>query len=696
MRTNKLLSLLSFFFAVSSLTAQNEDFRKNAPQPGPPPKVEMGDYETFELNNGLQVILVENHRIPRVSYQVFIDAPEIAEGEKAGRQNIMGDLLSRGTKTKTKAEIDQAVDLIGASFSTSASGLFGSCLSKHQDQLLAIMSDVLLNPSFPEEELEKIRTQVLSGLATQKDNANAIASNVASALNFGLDHPYGEQTTEETVKNITLDDCKSYYDNYFRPNIAYLVVVGDTDLAAAKKVARKYFGDWKRGEVSEANVEDPERPEGTRVSFVDKAGAVQSVVRVTQPVDLEPGHPDALAARVMNTILGGYFNSRLQQNIREDKGYSYGAGSFLRPDREIGVFGATASVRNEVTDSAVHEFLYEINRLRDELVPEDELSLVKNYLTGDFALDLERPQTVASYALNTARYDLPKDYYATYLERLDALTAGDIQRVARKYINPDAAHVLVVGAIDEVAEKLKPFADDGEVHYYNIYGNPIDRSNSAAPAGMTGQDVIDRYVEVIGGRDRLKSVNDVKMQMSTTVQGMPMVMEMKNKRPNMMSMQVMMNGNVVNETRFDGEKALVSAMGNKQVLEGEEAASTRRQAIMFSELEYADMGYDIMLKGVEQIEGQSAYKVVVKTPQGGNFTEYYAVDSGYKIRSVQTEEANGRKVTVTNDFADYQEVSGVQFPHKMTTSGAMPFPIEMTVESIEVNTGLEDSSFQIE
>src|SRR6056297_3807563 len=284
---------------------KTEDFRSSPPEPGPAPQLKMGDYTQAELDNGLKIIVVENHKLPRVSFQLFVDTDPIFEGEEAGYVSMAGSLLSTGTETRTKSEIDESIDFIGANLSTSSRGAFGSCLTQHKKTLLDIMSDVILNPAFPEDEFDKLKTQTLSGIASSKNNPDAIASNIRSQVNFGKDHPYGEFPTETTVENISLESCKKYYSTYFKPNVSYFVVVGDIKADEAKKLAEEYFGDWETADVPKPNTAQPEAPDATNVSFVDRAGAVQSVINVTYPVDLKLTSEDYVAARVMNNSLGG-------------------------------------------------------------------------------------------------------------------------------------------------------------------------------------------------------------------------------------------------------------------------------------------------------------------------------------------------------------------------------------------------------
>jgi predicted Zn-dependent peptidase len=693
----KIAFIINFMFiALVVAQAQQQDFRKTPPEPGPAPKIEIGDYEQFELDNGLKVLVVENDKLPRVTYQVFVDAPPLKEDEYAGAVSMAGQLLKTGTTNKTKAEIDEAVDFIGASLSTSASGVFGSSLTKHKDKLLELMADVLFNPTFPEDEFEKLKTQTLSNLTSSKDDPNAISNMVAQVLRYGKDHPYGELTTEATVENITIDQCKAYYNTYFKPNISYLIVIGDITLEEAKKDAEQYFSEWAKAEVPEPEFEQPDKPGEAKVAFVNKPGAVQSVIKVTYPVELEVSDPHYLSALVTNTIFGGYFRSRLNSNLREDKGYTYGVSSTLSPDEEVGYFNAGGSVRNEVTDSAIVEFLYEMKRLQEEKVPEDELNLVKNYRTGALARALEQPTTIARFALNTIRYNLPNDHYSTYLERLNAVTADDVMAMAKRYITPDNAHILVVGNKGEVAEKLERFDADGEIDFYDYYGREVEQSKTDMDENMTAQDVIDAYIEALGGKETLMAVEDVSMTMQTNLQGMSMETIVQRKAPNKFAMKMVMNGSPMQEQKFDGEAGMASQMGQSQKLEGEALESMEQQAIMFPELQYAtDQSVKLTLNGIENIDGTDAYEVIVESPSGKT-TEYFAVDSGLKIRTVETVENAGQSATITTDIGEYKEVSGIMFPHKLTITGAAPIPLNNEVVSIEVNKGIADSVFEVE
>lgn len=673
------------------------DVRKGAPKEGSAPKIQIGKAETVQLTNGLTVIVVENHKLPRVSFRVFADYDPVREGDASGYIEMMGELLSKGTTTRSKADLDIAVDFIGASLSSDANGVSGACLTKHTDKLLDLMADVLLNPSFPEEELQKAKRRAESGLAASKDNADAIAGNVRAVLNYGKDHPYGEIMTEQTLANITMDKIRSHYNTYFKPNISYLVVVGDISRADALAKAQKYFGKWQSGEVPQNAYTAPKAPAKSQIDFVHKVGAVQSVINVTYPLNFPQNSPDVIPARLMNSILGGgTINSRLNLNLREGKAYTYGSYSSLSPDKFVGSFNASASVRNAVTDSAVIEFRKELNRIRTEKVPADELQLMKNVMTGQFSQSLERPGTIANFALNIQRYKLPADYYETYLSRLQSVTAEEIMAVAQKYILPENAHFLIVGNKDDVADRLKQFAEDGKINFYDIYGNPLEDKKTAIPAGVTPETVIADFVNAIGGAKKIAALKDVKTSVNLVTPGPTLDMDVIQKDGNKVAVIMEMQGNVVSNRVYNDGKGSEVGMGGARALEGEELEDMKEQASFCKEANYQSAGYKLKLKGVEPLDGKNAYVLEIERPDGKVTTEYYDMSSSLKVREINTSVGmDGQPTTIITDFGDYKEVGGVKFAHSITIVGAFPVPLKGTVTDLKVNAGVDDKLFQV-
>jgi predicted Zn-dependent peptidase len=673
-------------------TFSQDDFRKSAPQPGPAPRIELGTAAQFTLKNGLRVFVAENHKLPRVSFQIFVDVPPALEGDYAGYSDLAGQMLSRGTSTRTKSQIDEAVDFLGASLFSSASGVSGSSLTKHREKLLAIMSDILLNPAFPEQEFDKIKKQTMSALAQSKDDPNTIAGNVAAVLRNGKGHPYGEVETEKSIANINLDKCREYYNTYFKPNISYLVITGDITANEAKKLAQTYFGSWKQGPVPRENYALPQIPQETKVSFVDKSGAVQSVINVTYPLEMVPGAPDAIKASVMNTLLGGYFGSRLMSNLREDKAYTYGARSSLEPNPVVANFNAYASVRNAVTDSAVVEFLKELNRIRNGEIPAAELNMVKSVMTGNFARSLERPETVARFALNTARFNLPADYYANYLENLDKVSAADITAMANKYILPEQAHILVVGNKDEVADKLKVFSAGQKLNFYDAFGNPLEEAGLEVPAGVTAQTVLSDYMAALGDPASLEAVQRSKIVMTASIQGMTMEMAIYKEAPSRLAVVNSMMGSVMQQSVFDGSKGVNIQMGQKTPMAGEELEDMKVDALQFPESHYDKLGVVAELKGMELVNGKKAYKIMARYPSGSKKTAYYDAESSLKVREIETE----GEATIVSDFDDYKTVSGVKIPHSILITGAAPFPLSLQATTVEINGVMDGNLFKAE
>lgn len=691
--------VIFLFCAVASLAVTAQVDRSKAPAPAPAPKIQIGESETFTLDNGLKVILVENHKRPVISYSLTLDYTPFLEGELAGNADLAGGLLRAGTANLSKEQIDQKIDFIGATLSTYSSGIFASSLTKHSDELLSIFSDVLLNPAFPAEQLEKDKKKTISNLQAAKEEPNAIMSNVSAAVKYGKNHPYGEVETEETVKNITVESCKEFYNTYFRPNIAYLVIVGDITKEEAKKKATKYFGAWEKKDVPTNTLPEVKSPKGTQVCFVPKTGAVQSVINVTYPVNLKPGAADAIPASVMNNILGGgVFSGRLMQNLREDKAYTYGARSSLSTDPYVGSFTAYASVRNEVTDSSITEFLYELDRLTKEPVSADDLSLVKNSMNGSFARGLESPQTIANFALNIKRYNLPADYYANYLARLSSVSIEEVKAMAQKYIRPEATYIVVVGNKD-IAETLKRFDSDGEITYYDFYGNEGDAvERKAAPAGLTAEKVIDNYLMAVtmtedmkSAAKKLKKLKDLSRTGKFEIQGTEVDMVINQKAPNKFAQSIMVQGNVMQKQTFDGKKGVTISFQGRKELEGEELESVKREGYIVTEAVFDELGVKAELLGVEPVNGEDAYVVQLTEGEGEPTQAFYSVKTGLKIQEISTAKTPQGEVTSIQAYGDFKNVKGYMFAHELSISGPQSFVVKM--ESVKVNSGLSDDLF---
>ena len=690
---NRISSLLLALVALVPALLHGQVDRSAAPAPGPAPEIVLGDYTVDQLENGLTLIVVENHKLPRVSYRLTLDVDPIFEGKKAGYTSMAGSLMRAGTTTRSKAEIDEAVDRIGASLGTSGFGMNGRCLVQHSETLLELMSDILMNPTFPEEELEKERKQTLSGFASSATDANQISGRLSRAMAYGLKHPYGESSNEKSVEAITRQDLMDHYAKIWKPNVAYLVVVGDITPEEAKAQAQAHFGDWRPNEVAKQRYARPVPPQGNRVCFAPVPGAVQSVINITFPVYLKPGHPDVVPVSVMNTMLGGFFGSRLNQNLREDKGYTYGARSSIGPDELVGRFSATASVRNEVTDSSLVEFLAEIRKMVETPAPDSTLQFVKNYLNGSFALSLERPETIARFALNTERYGYAADYYATYLERLDAVTVEDVQRVARTYLRPDNMNITIAGNRD-VADGLAQFAASGQVEFFDAFGEPL-KDLDPAPEGMTADDVFRAHYEARGGVEKLGKVKGVKTLGEMAAGPMALEMEQAYMAGGAGYMRISAGGNVMQETRFDGEKGSESAMGQNQPMDAEGVLEAKRNHDLLEFLHLGEYGVTAELLGIDRIEDVPHYLIEIRKDGAVSESHWFNVETHMRTRTVRTESTPRGDMSVTLDYGDMMEVKGLQFESSVTmkTGGQ---EMTMTIQEVKLNPKLDAADYSVE
>ncbi|MGK0421380.1 MAG: putative Zn-dependent peptidase, partial [Polaribacter sp.] len=362
----KILAILVLFVATISANAQID--RSTIPKAGPDPVVKLGVPVKFNMPNGLKVIMVENHKLPRVSANLSIDNKPYFEGEIAGVSGMMGSLLGRGTPSITKDAFNEKVDFLGANINFYSAGGFASSLEKYFPEILALMADGIKNATFTQEEFDKEVQLTLDGLKSNEKSVTSVARRVENVLTYGRNHPYGEFTSKESVKRITLADVKSNYNTYLKPNNAILVIEGDINIKETEKLVKRLFKDWMPGEIPAYTMPEVVTLATTEIDFINMDNAVQSEIAIINTIDLTLGDTDYYAALLANKILGGGGTARLFMNLREDKGYTYGSYSNLSQSRYVGTFKATASVRNMVTDSSVVELQKEINKIRYQTV----------------------------------------------------------------------------------------------------------------------------------------------------------------------------------------------------------------------------------------------------------------------------------------------------------------------------------------
>ena len=687
-------ALLGLLFVANQGLAQLD--RSKAPEPGPAPELNMGSSTQLELENGLNIIVVENHRTPSVYWNLTLEFPPFLEGDKAGLQAVASDMMSAGTDARSKAEIAEEVEFLGATFFASSKGFYARSLTKHTGDLLRIVSDAVLNPTFPQEELDKVKTQYRSGLSNIATDPGSISSNLVNATNYGSMHPYGEITTEETIDAITREDLLAYHKEYYRPNAGYLIVVGDITPDEAYAKANAHFGSWRRGNIPFARIAPAQLPKGREVRFSGIDGAVQSSIKITQPAPYPPGHPDAAAIQLMNAILGGSgFSGRLMQNLREDKAYTYGARSSLSPDPVTAEFIASAEVRSEVTDSAIVEFLHEINRIRDTQVDSADLATAKASLSGSFARSLEDAGTVARFALNIARYKLPQDYYDTYLARLDAVTIEDVQRAAKNMIKPNNLNICVVGSPD-VADRLAVFDTNNGIDRYDAFGT-LSIPRVDAPEGVTAKSILGNHFDAIGGAKawgKLASIHTV----GSMEFGGGMSLELQewkrfDKKNPAIKSQLTMAGQMVMGQSMTSQGGLESQTGKSNDMDPDKVAFELARISPVRLLRMEKNGYTASVLGQEPLRGEDCY--VLEFAKGDDVETYwFQVNDGLMVQS-RTTDFDGATMTMQHQtympFGD----NGLKLA-AITTTSMSGQSVTMRLGTVEFNPELTDADFQLQ
>lgn len=684
-------TIFTFFlsFCASFTFAQID--RSIQPTPGPAPTINIEKPYAFKLDNGLKVMVVENHKLPKVSMTLTIDNSPILEGEKAGVSSLTGEMLGTGTAKMSKDDFNEKVDYLGANIWYGSQSAGANSLSKYFPEILELLADGAINPVFTQEEFDKKKTQLIESIKSGEKNVSVIQRRVSGALTFGLDHPYGEFVSQETINNIQLNDVINFYNTYFKPAKAYLVIVGDVDGKTTKKLVKEYFADWKAEKAPQYAYTAPKDVQYSQINFIDMPNAVQSEIEVTNMVDLKMSDPDYHAALIANHILGGGFSSYLNMNLREEHGFTYGARSSLQTNtHNASTFSASTSVRNAVTDSAVVEFFKEIKRIRTQKVSEKDLANAKAKYLGNFVLALENPSTVARYALNIETKGLPKDFYKTYLEKINAVTAEDVLRVANKYFKADNARVVIAGKGSEVASKLE--ATGIPMLYFDTFANPVEKPNfeQKIPDGLTVQSVLNNYLNAIGGKDKVASLSSIQTIYSTSINGGSLEI-IENRTSDNYAQVIKMNGNPMMSVLINDQETLIKQGPNTVPISPQMIKDLQNSVGVFPELTLLS-NQNATLAGIAKVEGKDAYQIDV--PGEVISTSYfYDVDNGLKLKEQSVTSMGGQSQTNEAFLFDYKEYDGIKLPTlKKASIGGMP--VENTLSQVLINIEFTADDFK--
>ncbi len=688
--------IITLIVILTGLHLSAQIDRTKVPSAGPAPKINLDVPKSFQMANGLTVLVVENNKLPRVSIQLVIDNPPIGEGDKAGVASLMGSLLGNGSTSISKDDYNEEIDYLGARISFGSQSASANSLSKYFPRILELMADAASNPNFTQVEFDKEKAKLLTAIKGQEKDVSAIHNRLENALAYGADHPYGEFLTEESVGNVSLEDIKIFYIDYFVPTNAYLVVIGDVEFENTKELVTKHFLAWTKSSPLILNYSDPLNTQYTQINFIDMPNAVQSEISMQNLIELKMKDSDYLAALLANRILGGGALGRLYKNLREDKGFTYGSYSRVGNDKYgPALFSASASVRNAVTDSAVVEIINEIELIVKESVTEEELRNTKAKYVGSFVLALEKPENIARYALNIETEDLPSDFYTTYLERLNAVTVEDVQNAAQKYFSLNNARIVVTGKGSEVSESLENIPHKGRnipVFYFDTHANKIDKPNYSKnlPEGVDVQKVIDDYLEAIGGKEQVMAMNTLILIYEGSAMGTTVKTE--EKRTNGKYAQTTyMNNNPMMGVIANGEGFFMKQGSNKVALPPEMEKDLAYAMGILPELGIAQSG-EAKLAGIEVIEGRDSYRIDIPG-EVVRASYFYDVETGLKVKEITTVEMNGQSQIQEVNFADYQEFEGIKFPTR--TIGTLGTEVlESKLLEATINGEIPDAEFE--
>ena len=681
----KFIYIAASLFLTMTMQAQD----RPQPKAGPAPSININKPQSFVLKNGLKVLVVENHKLPRVSFNLTLDNPPYAEGTKKGVSDLLSSMIGNGTQSVSKNAFNEEIDFLGANINFWDSGASANGLSRYSKRILELMSDGALNPLFVQEEFEKEKEKLIEGLKSEEKSVTAIAGRVENVLTYGKEHYKGEYTSEETLNNVTLNDVVLNYNTYFAPGNAYLVIVGDVNFKEVKKEVERLFGKWKKATAPQLTYSDPKDVQYSQINFIDVPNAVQSEIALVNLSNLKMTDKEYFAALLANQILGGGGEGRLFLNSREKHGWTYGAYSSIGSGKYINKFRSGSSVRNVVTDSAIVEVFNELKKIRTELVSEEDLKNAKAKYIGNFVMQIEKPSTIAGYALNKETQGLPEDFYENYIKNINAVTAEDIKNAANKYFLADKTRVVIVGKAGDVLPGLETMSKREKlpIFYFDKFGNPTEKPavKKAVPAGVTAQTVLNDYIKAIGGDKAVKNVKTLAVMSAGTVQGTPLELVVKTA-PKKLGVEMKAMGMTMMKQVVNDKEAYMVQQGQRKDFKDQELKDMQAEATTFKELALlTDKG--VTLAGIENVNGVDAYAV-----KSGKSTYFYDVKTGFKVAEAKELEQGGQKMTQTTYYQDYKDVKGLKFPYKTIMN--VGIEIELITTEVKINEGVTDADFK--
>ena len=699
----KKAAVLSMLVLSSSLIGQID---RSMPEPGPAPEIEFKEPYTTKLSNNLTLMVVVNDKLPTASATLIIDNPPILEGDKSGVKDLVTSNMGKGNKFQSKDEFIEEKDFMGSFISYNSSGGSISSLSRYFERTMTMFAQGALYPVFSDEEFEKEKTKLTEALKIDEKNAASIARRVENIVAFKQGHPRSEYTTEASVSSIGITDIENFYRNYFKPNNAYLVVIGDVNLEETISLSKELFENWEYstelenmfGEGSVNDFVDPDVSAKTTIHIVDVPNSTNVEISFQNVIDRKTSDTDYFSGTVANRVLGAGPESRLFTVIREEKGYAYGAYSGLPTSSKSKTkFVGRTTVRSEVADSAIVEMHNQLKIMRDSPITDEELSNVKSGYFGEFAMSIENPITIANQALSIRSENLPEDFYKTFLSNLNKVSKDDVIESSKKFFLIDNAQIVVTGKINEIIDNLENiYLDDDKIDvvYHDEFGNITEKPDYSVDENVSVESIVTNYIDLIGGKDKLEKVEsiEIKGNANLNMQGQSFVLEfysLKNNQNQSLS-TVTAGGMVVQKSVFNKYQGYNEVNGQRMPLTDSELEQAIINSALFSELNYDFSAIELI--GTSNVDDQKVYEIKITD----NKTEYYSIESGLKLKEVETTEVEGNVISVETTIKEYEEVDGIMIPseiNQITPGLPIPGGITINFNTIKLNVKTSDSDF---
>lgn len=682
-----MIKLLVLAITISQISvAQDYDIGEK-PEPLGKKIFELPEYKEATLDNGLRLFIIEDHEQPMLSFNILLPGGDALESKKDAA-GFTAALMMKGTKKRTAYDISNALDGVGASISisnrTEYSNISGSAIMKHKDLLFDILVDVITNPEFPEDELKKMKIQAKAGIKSEKSDPGTLAANMSKKALFGPNHPYASVSTEKSIDDIQIADLKKYYEDFYIPNSATMVIVGDFNPDNIIKELNVKFASWEKGKLVSLNIPEPD-PMPRGIYFIERPGSVQSAVRyanMTVPFNSSDYMPINVGSHLINSSFAG----RMFKIIREKHSYTYSPTGGHSSNRfyNYSIFGS--DVRNDVTDSTIISINNEIlGDLMQNGPTDEELNIIKQFRIGQYYLSFESAGFLGSLIQQYDFKQVPIRMIREYPNNYDKVSSVETQKAIQKYLNPADGYIVVVGD-PSVKKQLEQF---GPVYTYNTDYEPASKLEKIS---MDAEDLLENYVDAIGGADALSKVNILEgkgdLTMNSNGQKLPgkthTIYNTKGKFYRLVDLNIYKSVEL-----YNGKDAWEIQNNDAIKLEGEKLKSMQFEADPFHYANAQKFGYKLEVVGIKD------NMIVAKMMDGDELIEtlYFNQDSYLLEKTEDIQTTNRGKMLVTVNYNNYKDVGGVKLPTSIVTETPM-FGMETNYDYTVNQTTVDDSKFE--